>query len=213
MGDNGGEDGYEGRGGSGKEVLGEGAHVSGLAETLAAGSASPAEMAALLGRQGRSAVPKETLRMLAGIALHQPGMLRALNVDPEWLERTITRSMAAEKFEEMSGDEKRALDRQRWVKWLLLYRERVESERADHGTPAHERREMMVRSNPWLVLRNWVAQEAIEAAEAGDYGHVEKLLSLLMDPTRMPEDLERKFRKYADPPKPSMADICVTCSS
>lgn len=42
--------------------------------------------------------------------------------------------------------------------------------------------EGMLQVNPWLVPRNWVAQEVIEAAEAGELGLLHKLLSALERP-------------------------------
>ena len=36
--------------------------------------------------------------------------------------------------------------------------------------------------NPALVLRNWLAQRAIEQAEAGDMGELERLHAALADP-------------------------------
>jgi hypothetical protein len=47
----------------------------------------------------------------------------------------------------------------------------------------------MAASNPRLVLRNWIAQAAISAAEEGDYAHVQHLLQLLRDPYAAAADL------------------------
>ena len=72
----------------------------------------------------------------------------------------------------------------------------------------------MNASNPWLVLRNWVAQDAIERAEReGDYRHVQKLVDLLLDPFHVPKEDKNPFVRYAEPPAACDEDICVTCSS
>lgn len=48
---------------------------------------------------------------------------------------------------------------------------------------AHQTRfEMMEDANPTFVLRNWVAQEAIEAAEKGDHSKVRTVLRMLSHP-------------------------------
>lgn len=46
------------------------------------------------------------------------------------------------------------------------------------------RRSVMAASNPRVVLRNWVAQTAIHAAELGQYDTVASVLDLLRDPYR-----------------------------
>jgi hypothetical protein len=48
--------------------------------------------------------------------------------------------------------------------------------------PAELRRAVMLATSPRLVLRNWVAQTAIAAAEAGHYDTPRELLALLQQP-------------------------------
>jgi len=62
--------------------------------------------------------------------------------------------------------------------WLTRYVARARQERQD----AAGRRAAMNAVNPRLVLRNWVAHEAIEAAEAGDASVVRALLEALRRP-------------------------------
>ena len=50
--------------------------------------------------------------------------------------------------------------------------------------------------NPKYVLRNWVAQEAISRAEAGDFSLVDRLLGVLSDPFAEHPDMAT----YAAPP-------------
>ncbi len=62
--------------------------------------------------------------------------------------------------------------------WLQRYAERA---RADGQDPV-TRRAGMDRANPIYVLRNWLAQEAIERAEQGDLDGVHALQQVLRDP-------------------------------
>jgi len=62
--------------------------------------------------------------------------------------------------------------------WLARYVARARTEALD----AAARRTAMNAVNPRLVLRNWVAHEAIEAAEAGDASVVRALLDALRRP-------------------------------
>jgi uncharacterized protein YdiU (UPF0061 family) len=62
--------------------------------------------------------------------------------------------------------------------WLARYVRRVRED----GTPDVERRRKMDQKNPKYVLRNYVAQLAIDRAEAGDPSVVAKLCELLRRP-------------------------------
>jgi uncharacterized protein YdiU (UPF0061 family) len=62
--------------------------------------------------------------------------------------------------------------------WLEDYAARVRSE----GRPATERRAQMDAANPRYVLRNWLAQQAIDAAEQADYSLVSETLDVMRRP-------------------------------
>ncbi len=67
--------------------------------------------------------------------------------------------------------------------------------------------------NPKFVLRNWLAQEAIDAAHAGDLGKVERLLAVMQRPfDEQPEhdDLAQKRPDWARD-KPGCS--ALSCSS
>ena len=63
--------------------------------------------------------------------------------------------------------------------------------------------------NPKFVLRNYLAQAAIERAEGGDYGEIERLLALLSRPF----DEQPEMQVYAAPPPEWGRRIVVSCSS
>lgn len=75
--------------------------------------------------------------------------------------------------------------------------------------PADERTAQMNAANPVYVLRNHLAQEAIEHAEKGDASRIDLLLTLLGTPF-----IERPgYEYYASPPPASARHIQVSCSS
>ena len=82
----------------------------------------------------------------------------------------------------------------------------------------------MHQANPSFVLRNWIAQDAIEAAEKQDYSRVRLVLALLQDPYYYPEDrpkgeggkegeMEELTKKYRGMTPSWAADLVCTCSS
>jgi uncharacterized protein YdiU (UPF0061 family) len=71
-----------------------------------------------------------------------------------------------------------AATRGRIAGWLRAYIRRV----GQDGTPDAVRRQRMNAVNPKYVLRNYMAQLAIDKAEAGDFAMVSELLDLLRRP-------------------------------
>ncbi|WP_336145755.1 protein adenylyltransferase SelO family protein, partial [Klebsiella pneumoniae] len=67
------------------------------------------------------------------------------------------------------------VDREAFDRWAEAYRRRVEEEGGDQES----RRRRMHAVNPLYVLRNYLAQQAIEAAEQGDYTEVRLLHQVL----------------------------------
>jgi uncharacterized protein YdiU (UPF0061 family) len=97
------------------------------------------------------------------------------------------------------------LDPEAYAVWEQRYRERLLLERRS----AEERRAAMRSVNPKYVLRNHLAQKAIEAAQNGDPAEIERLLSVL----RRPYDDHPHDRRYAAAPPAWAASIEVSCSS
>ncbi len=75
--------------------------------------------------------------------------------------------------------------------------------------PLEERRSKMLAINPKYVLRNYMAQEAIDAAEQKDYSLVNDLLSILQNPYDEHPEMER----FAFTPPKWASTISVSCSS
>lgn len=91
--------------------------------------------------------------------------------------------------------------------FLTVYVKRVK----DDGREDSERMEAMQKTNPRYVLRNWIAQRAIEQAEADDFSEVQFLLDLLYNPYTINKQAEEKG--YAGPPPSWSKRLAVSCSS
>jgi uncharacterized protein YdiU (UPF0061 family) len=89
--------------------------------------------------------------------------------------------------------------------WFARYAARV----AEEARSDDERHAAMRAVNPKFVLRNWVAQQAIEAAEAGDDGVVRDLYAVL----RAPYDEHPEHTAWAASAPPEYAGLAVSCSS
>jgi uncharacterized protein YdiU (UPF0061 family) len=96
-------------------------------------------------------------------------------------------------------------DSERIAAWLERYRARLQRE----GSIDAERRAQMNRVNPKYVLRNYLAQTAIEHAERKDFAEVRRLLAVL----RRPFDEQTEHEAYAEPPPEWGRHLVVSCSS
>ena len=89
--------------------------------------------------------------------------------------------------------------------WLETYQARLNKNRMDDAT----RQRQMKQRNPKYILRNYLAQQAIEQAQDGHYGELEKLMSILQSPFEEHPD----FAHYAAEPPPWGKKLEVSCSS
>ncbi|XP_069683741.1 protein adenylyltransferase SelO-like isoform X2 [Periplaneta americana] len=96
-------------------------------------------------------------------------------------------------------------------KYFLTFVDAYEKRLAEDGTTDSERRRIMCKINPRYVLKNWMAQSAIEKAEKDDFSEVQFLLNVLQSPYTVNEEAEK--RGYADPPPKWSSTIKVSCSS
>ena len=113
--------------------------------------------------------------------------------------RLITVADDAAPFLELFADAEAAGE------WLQRYQKRIEGQ----SVPAAERVETMSRANPVYVLRNHLAQAAIDAAARGDASEIDTLLMLLREPF-----VERDgYERYAEAAPDWAERLEVSCSS
>ena len=92
-----------------------------------------------------------------------------------------------------------------WNAWLLTWWQRV------HSNPD---RKAMLFSNPKYVLRNWMAQLAIEAAESGDLSVCKELYTVLLNPYDEQVEFEEKwFQKRPEWARHKIGCSMLSCSS
>jgi uncharacterized protein YdiU (UPF0061 family) len=97
------------------------------------------------------------------------------------------------------------IDRAAFDEWAVRYRERLRAE----ASVDVERRAAMNRVNPKYILRNYLAQQAIERAQNGDYALVRELLAVL----EQPFDEQPEHEAHAALPPDWAAHLEVSCSS
>jgi uncharacterized protein YdiU (UPF0061 family) len=96
-------------------------------------------------------------------------------------------------------------DRDGFDRWAVRYADRLRGEAGRDG----DRQARMNRVNPKYILRNYLAQTAIERARQKDYSEIDRLRHLLADPFAEQPDMEA----YAAPPPDWGRQILVSCSS
>ncbi|MDT0603400.1 protein adenylyltransferase SelO [Thalassotalea castellviae] len=87
--------------------------------------------------------------------------------------------------------------------WLSDYQQRLTL----NSSTQQERQQAMNSVNPKFVLRNYLAQQAIEKAEQGDYSMIEELLQVL----QRPYDEQKSYEQYAVK-RPTWAKNKAGCS-
>ena len=97
------------------------------------------------------------------------------------------------------------IDRDNIDHWFNDYIDRLQSE----DMSDESRRELMNRSNPKYILRNHLAQAAIEKAQQDDFSEIEKLHRILSKPF----DEQQEYDAYSKPPPLDMQRVAVSCSS
>ena len=96
-------------------------------------------------------------------------------------------------------------DREAYAAWEQRYQARLATEKR----LPEERAAAMRAVNPKYILRNYLAQNAIEKAETGDFSEVERLLDIL----RHPYDEQPAYEAYAKLPPDWGKHLEISCSS
>jgi len=96
-----------------------------------------------------------------------------------------------------------------WQDWFEAYKTRLKAEKLT----SEERKKKMNQVNPKYVLRNYMAQLAIDKADEGDYSLVEELFLLLKKPYDEQTDSEKWFAKRPEWARHKVGCSMLSCSS
>ena len=96
-----------------------------------------------------------------------------------------------------------------WKNWFTLYIARLNQE----DTPDEDRRIQMNTINPKYVLRNYMAQLAIEDADKGNYGLIDELHQILKHPYDEQPEYEKWFAKRPEWARHKVGCSMLSCSS
>ncbi|MFM8803256.1 MAG: hypothetical protein ACKOK8_05020, partial [Planctomycetia bacterium] len=119
---------------------------------------------------------------------------------------TLPAAVAAACYEPPSAA---APDRGPLAAWLARYQDRIRAE----GLPDAIRRDQMNAVNPLYVPRNYLAQLAIDAAEAGNFSLVREMLDVLRRPYVEQPGRDRYAAKRPDWARHRAGCSMLSCSS
>lgn len=141
--------------------------------------------------EGDQALIQDLLKLMQGSAVDYTNFFRELGDSP--VEQALAR--LREDFVDLHG----------FDNWAQAYLRRSEQDGIDQAA----RQARMQAANPKYILRNYLAQQVIEAAEQGDYEPVRELHRVLSRPFDEQPGMER----YAQRPPEWGKHLEISCSS
>lgn len=99
------------------------------------------------------------------------------------------------------------------IKWLRAYGQRLQQDLLRHNLQDDKRRARMNSINPKYLLRNYLAQQAIDKAAMGDASEIERLLHLLRKPYDEQPEFESYYAKRPEWARHKAGCSMLSCSS
>jgi uncharacterized protein YdiU (UPF0061 family) len=139
------------------------------------------------------ALINELLDLLAAVETDMTIFFRQLSdFDPAGLEKNTLPSFLIQAYYQPEQLDQQYLERLH--RWLSRYTARLQSSQLSES----DRSALMMKTNPKYVLRNYLAQMAIDKAENGDYSLIHELLELLRKPYDDQPGKEQFYQKRPD---------------
>ncbi len=133
------------------------------------------------------------------------GLLSLMAKEGRDYTRTFRLLCESERGETRAAMRDEFIDREAFDQWYESYRQRLLLEEQDDAT----RQQAMKKANPRIILRNYLAQQAIEGAENDDITRLE----LLHQALQQPYSDDSRFDEFAALPPDWGKDFEVSCSS
>lgn len=99
--------------------------------------------------------------------------------------------------------------KEKWNDWFKAYDNRLKLELVSQN----ERKEKMNQTNPKYVLRNYMAQLAIDDADKGDYELIAELFNMLKKPYEEQPEYQKWFTKRPEWARNKVGCSMLSCSS
>lgn len=141
----------------------------------------------------RPTIDPRELAMLLSMAQSNPALFQMIS-DRRTVARQLERLSRLKELMDTTEEQLRVKHTEHWSGWIQKYRQRLARE-CESGVEVKdvqkERVCVMNNNNPHVVLRNYIAQNAIAAAENGDFSEVQRVLKVLEKPFSVQEGLEQ----------------------
>ncbi|KAG8005781.1 Selenoprotein O [Nibea albiflora] len=124
------------------------------------------------------------LAMILSMAQTNPVMFGIVADSPD-VSQQLERMGRLKELLETDQEELKKKQRDDWIRWVSRYRRRLAREcdgTKDVSLIKKERLSVMNSTNPHVILRNYIAQNAIQAAEKGDFSEVNRVLKVMEKP-------------------------------
>ncbi|NXG07277.1 SELO protein, partial [Sakesphorus luctuosus] len=130
------------------------------------------------------------LSMMLMLAQSNPQLFALIGTKAN-INKELERIDQFSKLQQLTAADLLSRNKKHWKEWLEKYRVRLQKEIESVGDADAwntDRVKVMNSNNPKYILRNYIAQNAIEAAENGDFSEVRNVLKLLEHPFQEAED-------------------------
>jgi len=139
----------------------------------------------------------DQLRQFRELARENPRFESMMGQEGGPIYRELEKLDKYTEFQEQTQEDWEIKIREKWTLWLNKYEERlqldVKNKRASVEALNENKTKLMKNVNPKYILRNYIAQNAIEEAESGNFMEVRRVLELLKNPFEDSDNHEREF--------------------